>query len=111
VPTSPVSSLDGKKVAFVESATGNPAHFYVLAWRSGDGQATNRQNALVPKTLAAPFSPTAPVASGTSGAVTDLAFGVTTDTLSSPYVDYAPDRAYVGNDEGVLFRFKNVFLH
>ena len=46
VPTSPVLSLDGKKVAFVESAAG-AAHFDVLAWKSGDGVATNKQNVLV----------------------------------------------------------------
>ena len=31
------------------------------------------------------------------------------DTLSSPYVDYGNDLAYVGNDIGVLYRIKNVF--
>ena len=106
VPTSPVLSLDGTKVAFVESAVGNPAHFHVLAWKSGDGQAANKQNALTPKAITT-FSATAPAAA--SGAATDLSFGATTDTLSSPYIDYAHDTAYVGNDAGVLFRFKNVF--
>jgi len=106
VPTSPVLSLDGKKVAFVESATGNPAHFHVLGWKSGDGQTTNRQNALVPKAITT-FPLTAPAAA--SGTASDTSFGLTTDTLSSPYVDYGHDTAYVGNDAGVLFRIKNVF--
>src|SRR5262249_14630293 len=106
VPTSPVLSLDGSKVAFVESATGNPAHFHVLAWRSGDTNSNNRQNALRPITINT-FSSTAPAAS--SGSSTDLAVGTGPDTLSSPYVDYANDQAYVGNDAGVLFRIKNVF--
>jgi hypothetical protein len=107
VPTSPVLSLDGTKVAFVESAAGNPAHFHVLAWKSGDGKVANVQSVLTPKAIIAPFSATAPAAG--SGTATDLAFGATTDTLSSPYIDYAQDTAYVGNDAGVLFRFKNVF--
>jgi hypothetical protein len=107
VPTSPVLSLNGAKVAFVESAAGNPAHFHVLAWKTGDGRVANLQNALIPKAIVAPFSATAPaVASGTA---TDLSFGATTDTLSSPYIDYANDVAYVGNDAGVVFRIKNVF--
>jgi hypothetical protein len=106
VPISPVLSLDGNEVAFVESAAGNPAHFHVLAWASGDGQTASLQNALVPKEVKT-FTTTAPVEG--SGTASDLAFGTTTDTLSSPYIDYADDTAYVGNDAGVLFRFKNVF--
>jgi hypothetical protein len=107
VPTSPVLSLDGAKVAFVESAAGNPAHFHVLAWKAGDGRVANLQNALLPKAIVAPFSATAPAAA--SGTATDLSFGTTTDTLSSPYIDYANDVAYLGNDAGVLYRIKNVF--
>jgi hypothetical protein len=106
VPTSPVLSLDGTKVAFVESAAGNAAHFHVLAWKSGDGKVANLQSVLTPKAITT-FSATTPAAG--SGAATDLSFGTTTDTLSSPYIDYANDLAYVGNDAGVLFRFKNVF--
>jgi len=61
----------------------------------------------LPKVITSGFSATAPAAG--SGAVTDLSFGATSDTLSSPFVDYNSDTAYVGNDAGVLFRFKNVF--
>ena len=105
VPISPVLSLDGTKVAFVESASG-AAHFHVLAWKSGDGvDATNKQNVLKPKVISSGFATSAPSA----GNVTDLNFGSSTDTLSSPYIDYANDTAYVGNDAGALFRFKNVF--
>ncbi len=107
VPTSPALSLDGTKVAFVESAAGNAAHFHVLAWKSGDGQdATNLQNTLTPKAITL-FSVAAPAAG--SGAATDLVVGTATDTLSSPFIDYLRDLAYVGNDQGVLFRIKNVF--
>jgi hypothetical protein len=107
VPTSPVLSLDGTKVAFVESASG-AAHFHVLAWKATDGvDANNKQNTLAPRQVTT-FSAVVPVA-GANGVASDLAFGATTDTLSSPYIDYAKDTAYVGNDAGVLFRFKNVF--
>jgi hypothetical protein len=105
VPTSPVLSLDGTKVAFVESAAGNPAHFHVLAWNSGDGVGTNLQDALTPKAITT-FSTTTPAA----GNATDLALGISgTDTISSPFVDYGHDLAYVGNDAGVVYRIKNVF--
>jgi hypothetical protein len=107
VPGSPALSLDGAKVAFVESAAGSAAHFHVLAWNSGDGQdATDLQNTLLPKAITT-FSTTAPAAG--TGAATDLALGTATDTISSPFVDYVRDVAYVGNDQGTLYRIKNVF--
>jgi hypothetical protein len=116
VPTSPVISYDysgtgsGTRIAFVESVAGSPAHFHVLAWSSGDGQnAANLQSVLKPKTISS-FSTTAPVAG--SGTASDLALGSSilgTDTLSSPFVDYIHDLAYVGNDLGVLYRVKDVF--
>ncbi len=110
VPTSPALSLDGNKVAFVESAAGQQAHFHVLAWKSGDGKAKNLQSTGSPVTIST-FSATAPAAG--SGKATDqvLATLIATgsDTLSSPYVDYANDLAYVGNDQGFVFRIKNVF--
>jgi hypothetical protein len=89
---------------------GNPAHFHVLAANAGDGKNTaNLQSVLSPKTIST-FSATNPAAG--SGAATDLALGSSTtgtDTLSSPFVDYTTDKAYVGNDDGVLYRIKDVF--
>lgn len=110
VPISPVLSLDGTKVAFVESATGNPAHFHVLAWKSGDGQNMGSLQSVTSPKVITTFSGTA-LAAG-SGTATDLALGSSTtgtDTLSSPFVDYTRDLAYVGNDNGILYRIKNVF--
>jgi hypothetical protein len=110
VPTSPTLSLDGTKIAFVESASGQPAHFHVLAWKSDDGQSSaNLQNVLVPTTINT-FVAAAPVAG--SGTATDLPLGSATtgtDTLSSPFIDYGNDLAYVGNDAGVLYRIKDVY--
>lgn len=109
VPTSPVLSLDGTKVAFVESATGSAARFHVVAPAS---EGTVGAPIIFGGSTGRAFSATAPVASGGNGAATDLALGSSTsgtDTLSSPYIDYARDTAYVGNDAGVLFRLKNVF--
>ncbi len=122
VTTSPALSWDsntgagsvlGTKVAFVESAPGSPAHFHVLAFKAGDGQDTTDtdglQNTLKPTQITS-FVITDPVAG--SGTATDLALGTDptgTDTLSSPYVDYTHDYAYVGNDIGVLYRIKDVF--
>lgn len=110
VPTSPALSMDGTKVAFVESAAGQAAHFHVLAWKSADGQsAANLQNVLVPVMINT-FVSAAPAAG--SGTASDLQLGAAitgTDTLSSPFVDYGHDLAYVGNDAGALYRIKDVF--
>jgi len=111
VPTSPALSLDGTKVAFVESKSGSQPHFHVLAWKSGDGvNAANKQDAQSPKVLST-FTAFAPTAG--SGTVTNLAFGVSGagsgDTLSSPFVDYGTDKVYIGDDKGHLVRLKNVF--
>jgi hypothetical protein len=111
VTTSPVISSDatGGKIAFVESLANKPAHFHVLAWRANDGVKTSNL-----QDVTGPVAPTlvtaAPVAG--SGTFTDLALGTATtgsDTLSSPFIDYLNDVAYVGNDAGVLYRIKNVF--
>jgi hypothetical protein len=115
VATSPVLSIDGTKVAFVETKSIGAAHFHVLAWKSKDGVPGNLQTVTPPVTIDSltPFSTTQPAAG--SGAATDLeltdgSLGTTSDdTLSSPFFDYARDLAYVGDDNGILFRIKNVF--
>ena len=115
VATSPAISISGTKIAFVETGSGTTARFHVLAWASGDGVATNLQTATSPKTISTTVNNTLIVATAPldgSGTVTDLALSSGTtksDTLSSPFVDYAHDVAYVGNDSGVLFRIANVF--
>ena len=110
IATSPALSLHGEKVAFVETVAGSSAHFHVLAYKSGDGVdliTPNSQNVLKPVIINAFTGLLAP-ATG-SGTASDLSLGATGDTLSSPFIDYANDVAYVGNDAGVLFRVKNVF--
>jgi hypothetical protein len=111
VTTSPVISFDstGSKIAFVESIAGQPAHFHVLAWKRGDGQASSLQSVMTPTPVTS-FVSSAPVAN--SGTASDLALGSATtgsDTLSSPFIDYTNDLAYVGNDIGMIYRIKNVF--
>jgi hypothetical protein len=103
-------SVLGTKVAFVESASGQNAHFHVLAFKAGDGQdATNLQNTLKPLPITT-FVPGDPAAG--SGTATDLALSADfggPDTISPPFVDYMNDYAYVGNDAGDLYRIKDVF--
>src|SRR5208282_5456067 len=89
LPTSPIISYDatGSKVAFVDGAS--PAVFRVLTWTAGQG------------TVGAPATPSA-IASVTLT-------GATTDTNSSPFMDYGTDTAYVGTDNGLVFKISPVF--
>ncbi|MGC2332397.1 MAG: hypothetical protein WA581_13160 [Candidatus Acidiferrales bacterium] len=98
------------EISITTISVSSAAHFHVLAWNAGDGQNTgNLQSVFSPKTIST-FSATNPAVG--SGTATDLALGSSasgTDTLSSPFVDYTSDKAYVGNDIGVLYRIKDVF--
>jgi hypothetical protein len=94
--TSPVISVDGTKIAFVESVpaggtAGAPAAaiFHVITW-SATG------------TLKAPAIPTTNMVSLTLASNAN-------DTVSSPWVDYGTDTAYIGTDNGVLHEVTGVF--
>jgi hypothetical protein len=119
VSTSPALSLDGNEVAFVETGSGATAHFHVLSGSGGSlglgGDGVNPSNAQDAtsdtETINAAFGFVDPLIELTGNA-TDLALNIGTtqsDTLSSPFVDYLHNLAYVGNDSGELFRIQNVF--
>ena len=101
VDLSPVLSLDGKKIGFIE--TGTRALLHVLTWVAGQG--TN--------------ATTGAVAVGSGSSVTTLDYtnittaGCAANTAGnpngSPYVDYATDSAYLAASNGILYRVKNVF--
>lgn len=88
IVTSPVISEDGTKIAFVESVVGAAAIFHVLTFTPGQG------------TITAAAAPT----------MTSLTFSPTKDdSTSSPWVDYSADVAYVGADDGHLYKITGVF--
>lgn len=95
ITTSPFLSLDGTKIAFIESVPANTGTgtsattiFHVLTWTRGAG------------TIAAAAAPT----------MTSLVVSSTAnDTASSPWIDYGGDIAFVGTDDGVLHEIVNVF--
>ncbi len=88
VQTSPVLSVDGTKIAFLESA-GSSTRFHVLTWTAGQGTVT---------------------ASAAPAAMTNLVISSTaTSTRSSPWVDYTTDTAYLGTDDGLIYKVLNVF--
>lgn len=93
ISTSPVVSLDGKKIAFVETKGGAGASsiFHVLTWTAGDGGGVV-SNAADP---------------GVN--MVSLTYSATLNTRSSPWVDYNTDTAYVGANDGMLYKITGVF--
>jgi hypothetical protein len=119
--TSPVISLDGSKVAFVENpATGTGAAILrIIAWQSGQG------------TAAGAATPTESYTNTTVGAAGNKAWNTTNcptgdscmisvafqspdgnpDARSAPFYVYeGPDTIYVGDASGYLHEFTGVFL-
>ena len=99
VVTSIVISLDGTKIAYVESAA-SQAVFHVLTWKAGEG--TSATTAANPTLNGA--------CTATSSCLKSVTYSTTdTDTLSSPWVDFATDKAFVGGDDGKIYRISCVF--
>jgi hypothetical protein len=107
--TSPVLSQDGSQVAFVGSSTSG-SFLYILKWKAGEG------------TVGSPAQPTTSTATVatyltcrnlTGGAATScllsLPLGIGNNTNSPPFYNYAFDMLYVGDDNGVLYKFTGVF--
>ena len=87
IVTSPILSLDGTKIAFVESL-GTSAVFHVLTWTAGQG------------TIGAAAAPT----------MTSLTFSPSANsTTSSPWIDYGTDIVYLGADKGNVYKITGVF--
>jgi hypothetical protein len=108
VLSSPVLSRDGSKVAFVETNAGGSgtAILKILKWVAGQG------------TVSSSTTPT-PIATGNpwsscpatcTSCLFNLTFsGSISDSISSPFYNYANDTLYVGDDIGVLHKFTGVF--
>ena len=100
---SPVLSLDGKKVAWIENTTANHAVLHVTTWVLGQG--TNATSGSV-----AIGSGSSDVAIDyTSSAYSGCAASTNINTNSEIYVDYATDNAFVGADNGILYHLKGIF--
>jgi hypothetical protein len=106
VTTSPVLSLDGTKVLFVQSdSLGTSLNLIVLKTNPGDGVSGTLTTPTVVGNMS--LCPAA-TACMTITPINDS--NPNQDSFSSPYVDYSNDIAYVGDDfNGDLFQIKNVF--
>ena len=93
VRTSPVLSLDGKEVAFVEDRDGGSsgAYFHVLKWFAGQGTITN------------------PATPGSGSSVRSVNYSSSGNWRSSPFVDYWRNVAFVGANDGTLYAIGPVF--
>lgn len=100
VTTSPVLSLNGDEVIFIESySSGSVLH--ILRWNSSDGGTVGSAKAPT-QTQSALSSCT-----GSSSCLVSVALGTTsshTITNSSPFYDYSNDTVYVGDDDGTLYK-------
>lgn len=99
VLTSPVLSLDGTKIAYVESAASS-AVFHILTW--GTTSQGTVSKSVAPKTGATCLSGTSCLQSVTFSATS-------TTTFASPWVDYGSDKAFVASDDGKIYRISCVF--
>ena len=114
IQTSPVLSLDGTKVAFVESVT-NGSIFHVLTMdKRGNSGCPNSSPCNGTSFNGPPAAPC--IVNGTMSCSTNNAVdtkitmsGGVSNTRSAPYVDYSGDIAYVGDDTGKLHKFTGVF--
>jgi hypothetical protein len=95
IRTSPVLSLDGTKVAFIETST--------VA-----GQRTSVLHVLKVPTTGSQALVT-PVVAPPAGAMLNATLGDASNTRSSPWIDYASDTLYVGLDNGRLYKVTGVF--
>lgn len=98
--SSPALSLDGTKVAYVESATG-AAIFHVLTWHAGEGTSAT--------TAAGPVS--AGSCTPTSSCLLSITYS-SNSTISDaflPWVDYGNDKAFVASNNGRVYRISCVF--
>jgi hypothetical protein len=100
--SSPVLSLDGTKVAYVEtnSTANGGAILHILKWKSGQGTAANAP--VMPDQIVAGWTS---CTAGNSCIVNIPLNGGRPATISAPFYDYSGDALYVGDDNGVLHKF------
>jgi hypothetical protein len=103
VLTSPTISLDGTKIAYVESA-GTSSIFHVLTVKAGQGTVTKSVAPTVPNSCT--FSGGVP----TSSCLKTIVYSSTaTTTLADAWVDYQTDKGFVASNDGKISRISCVF--
>jgi hypothetical protein len=113
---SPVLSLSGKKVAWIETRTvAGTGHAYLHVTTFVAGQGTSATTAVAPTGT---FSSGACTPAGSScdvaidytgSAYSGCTASVNSNTNSEIYVDYSSDTAFLGADNGILYHVKGIF--
>ncbi len=101
--TSPTVSAEGDKVAFIESSASG-SYFHVLVLPSPIPAPPSHTG-----TVLAPQTPSSCAAPTVTGCMTTVQISAATNTLASPWIDYTNDTAYVGTDDGKLYKISPVF--
>jgi hypothetical protein len=98
ITTSPILSVDGTKIGFVESIPANAglgitptAIFHVLTWTAGQGKIGAAVKPTMTQMISVPL------------------FSAKNDTASSPWIDYSSDIVYVGANDGKVYKITGVF--
>ena len=111
ISTSVILSLDGSQVAFIHTAA-TGASLVILKWKAGEGGTYNANN-VAPATPTTSTTTPATYAtcrsSGTSCMLTLAFANAANDSNSYPFLDYASDVLYVGDDTGHIHKFTGVF--
>jgi hypothetical protein len=114
--SSPVASLDGTKLAYVENPASGAAVLRILAWHAGQGTPTvaATPNKVYVNTTAGAVGNTAwntTNCPATGSCLISIAFnGGGQDKISSPFYVYeGADTLYVGDASGKLHKFTGVF--
>jgi len=113
-PLSPVPSIDGTRVAWIENSTTTTSNLHITIWAANDGGTATSQ--IKPTGV---FSNGACVPAGDS---CDEAINYTNATYpgcttafpaanghSDLYVDYASDSGFISANNGLLYHIKNIF--
>jgi hypothetical protein len=109
VTTSPILSVDGKQIAFIES-NGTTASLVLIKWASETGESVNAPLTLTNSASGSAYHLCTPTS---APCMFTIAFANgKNDTLSAPFYDFfaSDDALYVGDDNGYLHKFTGVFV-
>jgi hypothetical protein len=106
IQSSPVFSVDGTQLAFVQADGSGNGELVLLKWAALSTESIGSPDSLTAVGHSSYFGCSAPCMD-----TFPLRHGVgnDTDTNSSIFYDYSADTAYVGDDSGVLHQFHPVF--
>ena len=110
---SPVLSLDGTKVAWIETSSAGHAILHITIWNSGEGGTPTAakavsgtwSNGACAKTNTSCDDPIDYTSLTLSGCTNKVA----SNTNAELYVDYTSDTGFLSADNGLLYHVKNVF--